>query len=55
MAIFFCGMKKSWYFFNIVKILFYKFVKFVFKIVDKDKNIWYNVFKTRKVGSKYEN
>ena len=55
MAIFFCGTKKSQYFKNILKILFYKFVKFIFKIVDKDKNIWYNIFKTRKVGNKYEN
>ena len=55
MAIFFCEIKKSRYFFNITKILFYKFVKFIFKIVEKDENIWYNVFKTMKVGNKYEN
>ena len=38
MAIFFCGMKKSQYFKNRVKSLFYKFVKFIFKIVGKNKN-----------------
>lgn len=55
MAIFFCRMKKLWYFKNKSKSLFYKFVKFIFKIVDKNKNTWYNVFKRRKAGSKYEN
>lgn len=55
MAIFFCGMKKSQYFKNRVKSLFYKFIKFIFKIVGKNKNTWYNVFKRRKAGSKYEN
>ena len=54
MAIFF-GMKKSQYFKNKVKNLFYKFVKIFFKIVDKNKNTWYNVFKRRKAGSRYEN
>lgn len=39
MAIFFCGMKKSQYFKNRVKSLFYKFVKFIFKIVGKNEQI----------------